>query len=40
MHVFNGQLVFAVQATKEPGTIAIKVSGKDLQTANVELKAE
>ncbi|MBQ9363770.1 MAG: DUF4982 domain-containing protein [Bacteroidaceae bacterium] len=40
MHVFNGQLVFAVQATKEPGTIAIKVSGPGLKTAQVELKAE
>ncbi|MBQ9641460.1 MAG: DUF4982 domain-containing protein [Bacteroidaceae bacterium] len=40
MHVFNGQLVIGIQATKQPGIVSVKVSSKNLPAAQVELKAE
>ncbi len=40
MKAFNGQLVIGIQSVKEPGFISVKVSGKGLKTANVELVSE
>ena len=40
MKAFHGQLVFCIQTVKQAGFINIKVSGKGLRTANLELYAE
>lgn len=40
MHVFNGQLVVGVKSTGKQGWYSIKVSGKGLKSASVELFAE
>ena len=40
MRAFSGQLVIAIQSVKEPGFVTVKVSGKGLKSATVELVSE
>ncbi len=40
MHAFNGQLVVVLQSDGKPGNIRLKVSGKSLTSASINIKTE
>jgi beta-galactosidase len=40
MHAFGGRLLAIVQSTKIPGDITLRISGKGLKTAEIQIKAK